>query len=149
MLIYASATIGVVFSVAGIAAVRPVAKAMGAASDMIDDCVLYGSILIAFETAFILQCEFQSFFVTAEKPKLGLLTTVAAGMTNIGLDALFVAGFHWGIAGAAAATVCSQIIGGIIPVFYFARENTGLLRLTKPSFDIKAFLKFAQTARRS
>ena len=88
----------------------------------------------------MLQMEFQSFFVTAEKPQLGLIATVSAGVANMVLDALFIAVFQWGIVGAAAATAISQLIGGVFPIFYFSRKNSSLLRLTKTVFDGKALL---------
>lgn len=102
---------------------------------------MYGSIMLTFQTAFMLQNVFQSLFAVAEKPKLGLMITVAAGMTNILLDALFIAVFRWGLAGAAIATAVSQIVGGIIPIIYFARHNSSLLSLTKPVFSVKTILK--------
>ena len=74
---------------------------------MLDNCVLYGRVILVALPAFILQYEFQSFFITAEKPQLGLMVTVASGVANMVLDALFVAGFRWGIPGAAAATAVS------------------------------------------
>lgn len=89
----------------------------------------------------MVQYEFQCLFATAEKPNLGLYTTVAAGLTNIILDAVFVVGFSWGLSGAAAATALSQCVGGIIPLVYFGRKNSSLLRLTKTTFDGKALLK--------
>ena len=89
----------------------------------------------------MLQQEFQSFFITAERPQLGLYTTVAAGVANMVLDALFIAVFRWGVAGAAIATAISQCIGGVIPVLYFLRPNTSLLRLTRPVLDPRALLK--------
>lgn len=91
--------------------------------------------------AFILQFAFQIFFVTAEKPQLGFAVTVAAGITNMALDALFIAVFEWGIAGAAAATGLSQIIGGVVPCIYFAKKNSSTLRLTKTVFDKRALIK--------
>ena len=91
--------------------------------------------------AFMLQMEFQSFFITAEKPQLGLYVTVASGVTNMVLDALFVAVFRWGLVGAAAATGLSQFVGGVIPLMYFLRPNNSILRLKKPSFDGKALIK--------
>ncbi len=141
MLIYITIISGIVLTVIGLLLIRPVAIAMGATENLIEDCVLYGRIWLTFQTAFMLQNVFQSFFSTAEKPKLGLIITMAAGMTNILLDALFVAGFKWGIAGAAAATVMSQMVGGIIPLFYFLRPNSSLLRLTKPVFSVSVLLK--------
>lgn len=108
---------------------------------MLEDCVLYGRIILVSIPAFILQYEFQSFFVAAEKPQLGLAVTVAAGVTNMALDALFVGVLRWGLAGAAAATALSQAVGGAVPLFYFARPNTSLLRLTGTKFDGGALLK--------
>lgn len=141
MLTYISVALGVVIAVLGIVFIRPIAAMLGAEGAMLDDCVLYGRIILAALPAFMLQQEFQSFFVTAEKPQLGLISTVAAGVTNMVLDALFIAVFQWGIAGAAIATAASQLIGGLFPVIYFSRPNTSLLRLTKATFDGKAFLK--------
>lgn len=141
MLVCITVISGIVLTITGLLILRPAAVAMGAAGQLLEDCVTYGSIMITFQTAFMLQNVFQSLFAVAEKPKLGLALTVAAGMTNIVLDALFIAVFHWGLTGAAVATVISQVVGGVIPVFYFARRNSSLLRLTKPAFRLKAILK--------
>lgn len=108
---------------------------------MLDNCVVYGRVILAALPALILQYEFQSFFITAEKPKLGLAFTVAAGTANMALDALFVGLFKWGLVGAAGATAVSQCIGGIIPLFYFGRPNSSLLRLTRTRFDGMALVK--------
>jgi len=89
----------------------------------------------------MLQYEFQSFFITAEKPNLGLYTTLLSGITNMVLDALFMAVFKWGLAGAAFATAMSQMVGGLIPIFYFARKNSSLLRFTKFRYNGNALLK--------
>lgn len=141
MLTYVSASFGFIIAVSGIVFIRPIAAMLGADGTMLDNCVLYGRIILAALPAYMLQQEFQSFFVTAQKPQLGLLSSVAAGVTNMVLDALFIAVFKWGIAGAAIATAISQLVGGLFPVFYFLRPNKSLLRLTKTSFDGKALLK--------
>jgi Na+-driven multidrug efflux pump len=114
---------------------------MGAEGEMLENCVLYGRIVLCALPAFVLQMEFQSFFVTAEKPKLGLAVTVASGVTNMVLDGLLVGIFPMGLVGAALATAMSQVVGGIIPLIYFGRKNSSLLRLGKTSFDGKALLK--------
>lgn len=93
--------LGIVFTFVGMAVLRPLCILLKATDDMIDSCVLYGRIVIGFITFFMLQNVFQSFFITAGKPQIGLFVTLAAGFTNIALDALFVAGFKWGLAGAA------------------------------------------------
>lgn len=141
MLVYVSFIAGVVLGVLGIIFMRPVAMALGAEGRLLNDSVLYGRVFLVGIPMYILQYEFQCLFATAEKPQLGLYITVAAGLTNMVLDALFVAVFKWGLIGAAAATVLSQCVGGIIPIIYFALPNSSLLKITKPVFDGKALIK--------
>ncbi len=141
LFIYVSAICGILIGALGIVVIRPVAAWLGAEGEMLDNCVVYGRIILAVLPALILQYEFQSFFITAEKPKLGLAVTVAAGVANMALDALFVGVLRWGLVGAAAATAISQSVGGIIPLIYFGRPNTSLLRLTRTKFDGRALLK--------
>ena len=141
LIVYASFALGVVITVLGLIFIRPIAAALGAEGSMLDDCVLYGRIILGALPFCILQFEFQSFFVTAEKPKLGLAVTVASGVTNMVLDALLVAIFPLGLVGAAVATAMSQVVGGLIPVIYFLRPNTGLLRLVGTRFDLRALTK--------
>lgn len=141
MLIYVSMILGAFFCALGIFFLRPIAEFLGAEGEMTDNCVLYGRIILPAVPAFILQNEFQSFLVAAEKPGFGLKITVAAGVTNIILDALFVAGLKLGLAGAAVATSVAQLVGGIIPLVYFMRPNSSCLRLVKAGFNLTAFLK--------
>lgn len=141
MITYVSIGVGVVIAISGVIFVRPIAILLGAGKEMLDDCVLYGRILLAAMPVYMLQQEFQSFFVTAEKPQMGFITMVIAGCTNMVLDALFVVVFHWGVAGAAVATIISQAVGGLVPVAYFLRANDSLLRLSKPIFDGKSLIK--------
>ena len=122
---------GVVLTAVGFAVLRPAVLLLGAEGQLLKDSILYGRIILAAQTFFMLQTTFQSFFVTAEKPRLGLAVTVLSGLTNMALDALFVAVFHWGLAGAAFATAVSQVAGALIPIFYFAVPNDSLLRLTR------------------
>jgi len=129
MLVQFTAILGVVVSLIGIVLMRPIAQRLGATEAMLKDCVVYGRVVLLFNTALMLQNVFQIFFTTAEKPKLGLCATVASGVTNMVLDALFVAVLQWGVAGAALATGISQCIGGVLPLFYFLRPNNSLLRL--------------------
>lgn len=141
MLVFVSFGLGVLLSVLGFLFLRPVSAWLGASGEMLENCVLYGRFLLVSLPFYILQLEFQSFYVAAEKPQLGLRVTVIAGITNIVLDALFVAVFRWGLAGAAAATMMSEITSGLVSVLYFAHPNDSLLRITKPRFDGRALLK--------
>lgn len=141
LFVIVSVVLGIIIAVAGIIFLRPIAALLGADGVMLDDCVIYGRVILLALPAYILQMEFQSFFITAEKPQLGLAATVISGITNMVLDALLVAVFSFGLVGAAAATGISQVIGGVIPVIYFLCPNTSLLKLTKTKFDGKALLK--------
>lgn len=141
MMIYLTLILGVVLSVIGIVFIEPIALFLGATKDMMGSCVLYGRIIITATTFFMLQNVFQSFLVTAEKPKLGLYINIIAGLVNMVLDALFVAVFKWGVAGAATATALSEFFGGIIPLIYFLKPNKSLLKLTKTSFKLRPIIK--------
>ena len=141
LFVYVSIVCGIVIGVLGFLVIRPVAAWLGAEGEMLDNCVLYGRVILVALPVLILQYEFQSFFIMAEKPQLGLAVTVAAGATNMVLDALLVGVLGWGLVGAAAATALSQTVGGIVPLIYFGRPNTSLLRLTRTKFDGRAIGK--------
>ncbi len=135
LIVYTSLIIGIVLAVFGIIFIRPIASFLGAEGQLLEDSIVYGRIILMAIPAFILQFEFQCLFATAGKTTLGLFVTIASGLTNIVLDALFVAVFRWGLEGAAAATAVSQLVGGVVPMIYFIRPNTSLLRLGKTRFD--------------
>lgn len=140
MMIIFTLLLGTLLSVIGVVSMPWVADFLGATEEMMADCILYGRIVTGFTVAFMLQNVFQSFLIAAEKPKLGLLATVLAGVTNMALDAIFIIVFRWGVAGAAIATGLSQCVGGIFPLIYFSRDNSSLLRLTNTKLEIKPIL---------
>ncbi len=134
MLIMATAVLGLCFSCLGFLLIRRVSMVLGAEGELLENCVIYGRILFAAEPFFILQNTFQNFFATAEKPGMSLKVSLAAGLTNFALDFLFIVVFHWGIAGAALATALGQVVGAVLPLIYFSRKNTSLLKLGKTRF---------------
>lgn len=138
MLIIVTIGVGILLSILGFIWMRPLANLLGASEAIIDDCVLYGRVLIVTNTFFMLQNCFQSFLVTAEKPHIGLAISVIAGINNIILDFVFVYILRTGIFGAALATALSQAVGGIVPLFYFSRKNNSLLCLVKTTLDFRA-----------
>ena len=141
LIVLVAACLGALMTVSGFIFMPQIAAMLGAVGKLLEDSVLYGRIFILALTAWIWVYEFQLFFVTAEKPGLGLAVTVLAGLSNIAFDALFIIGFHWGLAGAAAASALSQIVGGVFPLIYFMRKNDSLLRLVKPVWDGMALVK--------
>ena len=142
MMIYLTLILGVTVSVLGFVFADKVAVLLGAEADMLDSCVLYARTCLVFNTMFMLQNVFQSFLVTAERPKLGLVVIVAAGLTNMALDALFIVGFRWGVVGAACATGLSQTVGGLLPLIFFLKKNNGsTLRLVRTRLELSPILK--------
>jgi putative MATE family efflux protein len=135
-----TAVCGVVLAILGIIFARPIAILFGAEGEMLEYAVRYCRIVLLGLPFFMLQNSFQNFFITAERPKLGLAVTVAAGVTNIVLDALFIAGFGWGLDGAAAATASSQFVGGVVPIIYFTVTKTAAIRFTKTKAYWKVLL---------
>ena len=139
MVICVTALSGLALGVLGIVLLRPVAELLGAEGELLENCVRYGRLILIANPAYVLQFAFQCLFATAGKPKLGLAVTVAAGATNMVLDALFVGVFRWGIAGAAVATSLSQCVGGLLPLLYFlGKWNRSELHLTRFRFDGRA-----------
>lgn len=141
MLVYVAIALGLILTALGVVFIKPISVFLGAEGQMIDDCVTYGNILLPAITFFLLQSLFQSFFITAERPHLGLAVTVAAGVTNMVLDALFIAGFGWGLRGAALATGLGIAVGAVIPLLYFSLSRESILKLGRPYFEGKALLK--------
>ena len=142
MLITLVIILGLLLTILGLIVIRPLSSALGASGQMLEDCVTYGRTLVIFNTAFMLQSVFQSLFITAEKPRLGLIMTVIAGLTNMVLDALFIAVFKWGLVGAALATGLSQCIGGVLPLIYFmSSKNDTPLKFVKTKMEGKVLLK--------
>ena len=143
LFIYVTIISGIIIAIAGILTIRPITALLGADGLLLENSVKYGRILLIGLPFYMLQIEFQSFYVTAEKPHLGLVITVISGVTNMILDALLIAVFKLGIQGAAIATISSQILGSTISLIYFASKNKSLLRLSKFKYDGKSLLKAA------
>ncbi len=142
MMIYLTLILGVTLSVLGIIFAEPMARFLGADESMLGNCVTYARTCLIFNTMFMLQNVFQSFLVTAEKPKLGLAVIVAAGCTNMVLDALFIAVFRWEVIGAALATGLSQTVGGLLPLLFFLRKDNGSkLRIVKTGMEIRPIVQ--------
>lgn len=143
LFVYVSFILGLIFSLSGIVFIHPIASLLGAEGELLENCVIYARIILAALPFYVLQLLFQSFFVTAEKPQLGLAVTVSSGVTNMILDAILVILLpqELKLAGAAIATAMSQVVGGTVPLLYFFRKNSSILRLGKTRFDKKAIIK--------
>ena len=135
LLVYTGIGVGILLTALGELTVTPICRLLGASEAMLPYCVTYGRIMLIGTAPFMLQNMFQTFLVAAERPRMSLWVSVAAGITNMGLDYLFMGPFHWGVAGAAWATMLSECVGGLIPLFYFIFPNTSLYQLGKTRWD--------------
>lgn len=141
MLMYLLIIVGFILTIVGIIFIKPISALLGAEGEILNYCVIYGRTLLIALIPFVLQNSFQSFLVVAEKPQMGLIISIAAGITNMILDFLFIYVFKMGVFGAALATGISQFVGGIIPLIFFSRKNSSLLKLTKAKFEFKAIVQ--------
>ena len=143
LFVYTSFALGILFAVLGIIFTRPIAVLLGADGELLENCILYARIILIALPFYVLQLLFQSFFVTAEKPNLGLIVTVSSGLTNMVLDAILVMLLpqEYKLAGAAIATALSQVVGGVIPLFYFFNKNSSILKLGKTHYNGKIIFK--------
>ncbi len=141
LIVLTSSCVGFLLMVLGFVFMPQIAGLLGAEGKLLENSVLYGRIFILALPAWIWVYEFQLFFVAAEKPRMGLLVTVITGLANVALDALFLIVFKWGLAGAAAASAITQMVGGVFPLIYFSRKNDSALKLTKPLWDGKALVR--------
>lgn len=141
MFIYAALVLGIIFAIAGQFFIIPIATMLGASGELLQMCHVYAAISLISLPFFVLQYVFQEFFVAAGKPNVGFFVVFGAGVINIALDALFIAGFGWGVTGAAIATAIGEFFGGIVPLIYFARKKSSPLRLGKTTFIFRIFGK--------
>lgn len=143
LFVYIAFVIGIILSALGFIFIRPISSMLGASGELLENCIAYAKIILAALPFFVLQVMFQSFFVAAEKPHIGLTVTISSGVTNMVLDAVLVIILpqEHKLAGAAIATAMSQVVGGAIPLFYFFRKNSSILRLEKTKFEGRVILK--------
>ena len=143
LFVYTAFVIGSILSILGFIFIRTISISLGASGDILKHCIVYGRIILVILPFFILQIMFQSFFIVAEKPRHGLLVAGVTGIINIVLDAILVIllPLEYKLTGAAIATSFSQFVGGVIPLVYFTRKNSSILRLGKTIFDKRILLK--------
>lgn len=138
LFVYIAFAIGIVLASLGFIFIRPISSMLGASGELLENCVIYARISFVSLPFFVLQIMFQSFFVAAEKPHLGLIVAISSGVTNMVMDAVLVMFLpqEYKLMGAAIATAMSEVVGGVVPLFYFFRKNNSILRLGKIGYSI-------------
>lgn len=143
LFVYVAFVVGLILAALSFIFIRPIASLLGADGELLENCVIYARIILCALPFYVLQVMFQSFFVAAEKPQLGLIVTITAGLTNLILDAVLVMLLpqEYKLAGAAIATAFAQVVGGSVPLVYFFRKNNSVLQLGKTKYDSGAIGK--------
>lgn len=129
-----------VFCILVLIFIEPVVRLLGADASLTQLCITYLTPLMLFAPMSALQMLFQSFFVTAGKPGLGLTLTITAGLCNMVFDYIFIVPMNMGIVGAAYATVMGYMIPSIGGLLLFVRKSESGLCFVRPAFDKKALL---------
>lgn len=148
LVVYSTIVIGLIVSAISFFLIEPIVKAMGninntTSEEMVKEAILYGRILISCQVFFMLQNLFQSFFLVAEKSKMGFIVTLVSGITNAILDALFIGLFRLGVVGAACATISGYLVASIFSILYFKLNKNLVINLGKTKFNAKIILRSA------
>lgn len=133
--------IGILFAIFGNVFIEEILHILGVSNAQYELCRSYAVIILMFAPAFFLQTAFQTFFVTAGKPTIGLICTIAAGISNIVFDYLFIVVCNMGIAGAAWGTGIGYCIPAVCGLIFFTFYKKGTLNFTKPKIDMKVLIK--------
>ena len=137
MLVSVIAAFGVMLSAILYYLLPALSNLVGASKDMAPACITYGRILAFFMPFQMLSIAFHSLLITAERPGLGLGTTICNAVVNIILDWLFVAVLGQGMEGAALATGLAWFSSGIIPLVFFLNKKNPI-HFVRPKMDIRA-----------
>ena len=137
-LIVVEILIGVLIAVIGNIFIDEVIAFLGVSNIQAPLSISYAKIIFAFAPAFFLQTAFQTFFVTAGKPALGLMVTLLAGITNIVLDYIFMVPLNMGVQGAAIATGLGYCIPAVVGAVFFltAKNNPLCFVKSKPDWNV-------------
>lgn len=133
--------IGIGIAIIGNLFTKEIVSFLGASQTQAPLSIAYAKIIFTFAPAFFLQTAFQTFFVTAGKPTLGLIVTLLAGITNIVLDYIFMAPLNMGVAGAAIATGIGYCIPAAAGILFFLTAKKNPLHFVSPQFDYRVLFQ--------
>ncbi len=136
-----SAIIGIVFAILCLIFLKPLIYFLGSNDNIYHYCYDYIIPILIFAPFCILQILFQSFYIVAGKPKIGLILSIIGGTANIILDYVFIVPFDMGIAGASYGTVIGFFIQSIFGIFYFLLNRKGTIYFTVPKYDFAVITK--------
>lgn len=141
LLAVTATVLSVVLCVAGLAALNPLLRVLGADDSLMAYCRGYAIPSLIMMPFTIFGMIFQMAFITVGKSHWGFITSVAGGVSNMLLDYVFIGIFNWGVSGAAIATGIGYSIPSVIGLIYFATQRNGSLYFVRPKMDVHVIAK--------
>lgn len=132
-------TLALLISVSCVILAEPLALFLGAASDTLQYVTEYLRIIGGFGFFFIVSYSFEVLIKADGFPQLSTFGVLLGAFTNVVLDALFVFGFHWGLAGAAWATGISQLLTFLVFFSHFLFSRKTHFHFTRFSLDLSQY----------
>lgn len=127
---------GIVITAAGLIFLEPILKMLGATPLNMSYAKDYASVILWGATFNLLGIGLSNFARTDGAPKLSMYSMLIGAVLNTILDPIYIFVFHWGVKGAAVATITSQLISAVILTHYFMRR--GKMRLRKSTMIPRA-----------
>ena len=140
LLILVGFILGMIALLAGLLFLEPIIYMLGATESLYQYCYDYLLVLVLSAPLAVFQMLFQSFFVTAGKPHIGLTLTIIGGCINIVFDYIFIKICNLGVSGAAVATAMGYAVPAIAGLLYFSLNRKGTLYFVKPVFRKRVLL---------
>lgn len=129
-LLTASITLSVVLSIF----LEPLCHVFGATEAILPYAMDYGRIIVAGTCVNVFSWGAMSMVRADGSPRIAMISMLAGFVINMIGDPLTIFVLHWGVIGAAIATVTGQLVSSLICVWYFIRKNQSV-QLKKSSFS--------------
>ena len=137
MLTIATAVFSGVLALLAFAAGDSLLFLLGSSAELLNDCRSYLYALLPFFPFAALMILFNAFFIADGRPSQGFIVSVLAGLTNAGLDYLFLAHLDFGVMGAGLATGLADVLAAAIGLIYFQRYSR-ILHFARPRMEWSA-----------
>lgn len=132
---------GILFTIACLPFLEPILYALGGSEQTVGYAKEYMFIILIGNVFTHLYLGLNAVLRSAGYPTKAMYVTIFAVGLNAVLDALFILVFKWGIAGAAWATVITQVIATFVLIFIFLKQNQ-IVHFTKDCFKLKKKIVF-------
>lgn len=131
--------IGIAFSVVSLLFLDPILRFFGASDVTLPYARSFMQVILIGNVFSHMYLGMNSLLRAASKPRMAMMFTISTVVINIVLDVVFIVWFHWGIRGAALATVIAQAVAMAGQMYVFS-DKRQLLHLRRGIYRLKAEL---------